>query len=185
MSDLKITAAAVAERAAKIRLLILDVDGVLTDGRLYFDDDGKESKAFHVRDGYGIKMIQAQLVDVAIITARFSPAVAHRARDLGIKHLFQGCKNKHLAYSELKLELGIDDGAVAFMGDDLIDLPILTCAGLATAPADAHSEVVKRVHWQSQERGGCGAVRELCDLILQAKGCWPDVVARASAQGHC
>ncbi len=175
----------IAARASQIRLMILDVDGVMTDGRLYFDDAGTESKAFHVRDGYGIKLVQAQGVEVAIITARFSPAVAHRAKDLGIKYLFQGCKNKHLAYSELKLTLNIDDRAVAYMGDDLIDLPILVHAGLATAPADAHPELVQRVHWQSSKKGGRGAVRELCELILRAQGCWPSILTQASQQGHC
>ncbi|WP_414040418.1 KdsC family phosphatase [Acidithiobacillus sp. M4-SHS-6] len=181
----RLTAELLTECAAQVRLLILDVDGVMTDGRLYFDDAGTESKAFHVRDGYGIKLLQAQGVELAIITARFSPAVAHRARDLGIKHLFQGCKDKHLAYSELKLALHIEDSMVAYMGDDLIDLPILLRVGLATAPADAHPELIQQVHWQSRYQGGRGAVRELCDLILQAKGCWPEVLAQASQKGHC
>ncbi len=181
----RLAAEALMESAAQIRLLILDVDGVMTDGRLYFDDAGTESKAFHVRDGYGIKLLQAHAVELAIITARFSPAVAHRARDLGIKHLFQGCKDKHLAYSELKLELNVEDAMIAYMGDDLIDLPILQCVGLATAPADAHPELTQRVHWQSQYEGGRGAVRELCELILQAKGCWSAVLTQAGQQGHC
>lgn len=176
---------ALTERATQIRLLILDVDGVMTDGRLYFDDAGCESKAFHVRDGYGIKLLQSRGVELAIITARFSPAVAHRARDLGIQHLFQGCKDKLLAYRELKLALQIDDPEVAYMGDDLIDLPILLRAGLATAPADAHPELAHQIHWQSRYQGGRGAVRELCDLILQAKGCWPELLLQASQKGHC
>ena len=167
------------KRAAQIRLLILDVDGVLTDGRLFFDDDGRESKAFHVRGCYGIKLVQERAIEVAIITARYSPAVAHRAHDLGVKRIHQGCLDKNLAYTELKIALGLDDAEVAYMGDDLIDLPILTRVGLATAPADAHPEVGCRVHWQSVQRGGRGAVRELCELILQAQGYWPAVIARA------
>ncbi|MBU2830552.1 MULTISPECIES: KdsC family phosphatase [Acidithiobacillus] len=168
------------KRAAQIRLLILDVDGVLTDGRLFFDDDGRESKAFHVRDGYGIKLVQERGIEVAVITARYSPAVAHRAHDLGIKRIFQGCSDKNLAYTELKIALGLDDAVVAYMGDDLLDLPILTRVGLATAPADAHPEVGCRVHWRSAQQGGYGAVRELCELILRAQGHWSAIIARAA-----
>ncbi|WCE93696.1 KdsC family phosphatase [Acidithiobacillus ferriphilus] len=180
MNELISPDADLMKRAAQIRLLILDVDGVLTDGRLFFDDDGRESKAFHVRDGYGIKLVQERGIEVAVITARYSPAVAHRAHDLGIKRIFQGCSDKNLAYTELKIALGLDDAVVAYMGDDLLDLPILTRVGLATAPADAHPEVGCRVHWRSAQQGGYGAVRELCELILRAQGHWSAVIARAA-----
>ena len=180
MNTLLLPDAALLQRAAQVRLLMLDVDGVLTDGRLFFDDDGRESKAFHVRDGYGIKLLQEWHIEVAVITARYSPAAAYRAHDLGIKRIYQGCSDKNLAYTELKIALGLEDVAVAYMGDDLIDLPILTRVGLAAAPADAHPEVGCRVHWQSAQRGGRGAVRELCELILQAQGHWPAILARSA-----
>lgn len=174
--------ASLLSMAAHVRLLVLDVDGVLTDGRLFFDDNGQESKAFHVRDGYGMKLLQERRIEVAMITARYSPAVAHRAHDLGVKRIYQGCADKNLAYTELKIALHLDDAAVAYMGDDLIDLPILTRVGLAAAPADAHHEVARRVHWQSSLPGGRGAVREFCELILRAQGHWPAILARAAGE---
>ena len=160
----------------RIRLLVLDVDGVLTDGRLTLDAQGDETKTFHVRDGHGIKLLQAQGTEVSIITARHSPALAYRAHELGIHRVYQGYQDKCLAYTELKISLGLEDEAVAYMGDDLLDLPILIRAGLAAAPADAHSEVLKRVHWHSRLGGGRGAVRELCDLLLQAQGHWSTIL---------
>lgn len=157
---------------AKIRLAIFDVDGVLTDGRLLFDAEGRESKVFHVRDGHGLKMLQKAGIEIAFITARYSPALAYRAQDLGVSRVYQGSLDKRLAYRELKLELGLEDAVIAYMGDDLIDLPILTSAGLATCPSDAHPEVLARVHWCAQAPGGGGAVREFCENLLKAQGHW-------------
>ncbi|MGC8467349.1 MAG: KdsC family phosphatase [Acidithiobacillus sp.] len=155
-----------------IRLAIFDVDGVLTDGRLLFDAEGRESKAFHVRDGHGLKMLQKAGIEIAFITARYSPALAYRAQDLGIRRVYQGSLDKRLAYRELKLELNLENTAIAYMGDDLIDLPILTSVGLAACPGDAHPEVLARVHWRAQAPGGGGAVREFCEAILKAQGHW-------------
>ncbi len=165
-------------RIAQIRLVILDVDGVLTDGRLHFGSDGQESKMFHVRDGYGIRLLQDAGLEVALITARYSPAVAHRAQDLGIRRVYQGSLDKRVAYTELKLAMSLEDDAVAYMGDDLVDLPVLGRVGLATAPVDAHEEVAARVHWQSRLGGGMGAVRELSELILRGQGHWEAIIDR-------
>ncbi len=165
-------------RISRIRLVILDVDGVLTDGQLHFSSDGQESKMFHVRDGHGIRLLQDAGLEVALITARYSPAVAHRAQDLGIRRVYQGSLDKLVAYTELKLAMGLEDGAVAYMGDDLVDLSVLGRVGFATAPADAHEEVVSRVHWQSRLGGGKGAVRELSELILRGQGHWEAVIRR-------
>ncbi|MCE5359850.1 HAD hydrolase family protein [Candidatus Igneacidithiobacillus taiwanensis] len=166
-------------RCQGLRMLVLDVDGVLTDGRLLFDATGQESKIFHVRDGHGIRLLQDCGVEVALITARFSPALAHRARDLGISRVYQGSLDKVVAYTELLLATGYDDAELAYMGDDLIDLAVLRRVGLAAAPADAHPEVLTRVHWVAQNNGGMGAVRELSEFILRAQGKWDGVLARA------
>ncbi|MCE5393641.1 MAG: HAD hydrolase family protein [Acidithiobacillus sp.] len=167
------------ERCARVRMLILDVDGVLTDGRLIFDAEGQESKVFSVRDGYGIRLLQDHGVEVALITARYSAALAHRARDLGIRRVYQGSLDKLVAYTELQVASGLPDEALAYMGDDLIDLPILRRVGLAAAPADAHPEVLQRVHWQAAQVGGAGAVRALSEAILQAQGHWSGILQRA------
>jgi len=159
-------------RWSGIRLAVFDVDGVLTDGRLLFDAEGRESKAFHVRDGHGLKMLQKAGLEIALVTARYSPALAYRAQDLGIRRVYQGCLDKGLAYRELKLELALEDAAIAYMGDDLIDLPILIRVGLAACPGDAHPEVQARVHWRAEAPGGGGAVREFCEAILKAQGHW-------------
>ncbi|WP_248883722.1 HAD hydrolase family protein [Igneacidithiobacillus siniensis] len=172
----------IQERGARIRLLILDVDGVLTDGRLLFDAEGRESKGFHVRDGHGIRLLQDAGIEVALITARYSAALAHRARDLGIQRVYQGSVDKMVAYTELLFATQIAEEAIAYMGDDLIDLSILARVGLATAPADAHPEVLARAHWVSAHNGGMGAVRELSEEILRAQGHWDAIVARALAR---
>ncbi|RLA34740.1 MAG: phenylphosphate carboxylase subunit delta [Gammaproteobacteria bacterium] len=162
--------AAVVERARGVRLLLLDVDGVLTDGGLRYDDGGGEAKTFHVHDGHGLKMLQGQGLPVGIITSRESPLVARRAAELGIKHLHQGCGDKRVTFSTLLQEMGLDASAVAYVGDDVIDLPVMTGVGLAIAVADAHPEVLARAHWVTTANGGRGAVREACDLLLAAQG---------------
>jgi len=157
-------------RAAAIRLLVLDVDGTLTDGRIILGSRGEELKAFHVHDGLGLKLVRNCGIEVAWITARSSRLVELRAKELGLTHLIQGCRDKRRALDLLciKLDLSLDE--VAYMGDDLPDLPALTCVGLATAPANAHRWVASRVHWQSRAEGGAGAVRELCDLLVESRG---------------
>lgn len=160
---------ALLERAARTRLLVLDVDGVMTDGRLYYDQHGNETKAFHVRDGYGIKSVMRQGCEVAVISGRRSVAVETRLRELGVKHAVLGEDDKLPALQGLAAELGIDDlQTVACVGDDAPDLPVLTAVGFAVAPADAHPDVAARVHWQTLARGGRGAVREVCDLLARA-----------------
>jgi len=157
-------------RAAQIKLLIFDVDGVLTDGRLIFGDDGQEYKAFHSRDGHGMKMLQNSGVAVGIITGRTSKVVEHRMANLGIQHVYQGKEEKLPAFEELINELGLKPEQVAYMGDDVVDLPIMLRVGLAVATKDAHSLVSKHAHWQAPHDGGQGAARDLCELIMEAQG---------------
>jgi len=159
----------VIERARAIRLLILDVDGVLTDGRLHFSSDGEEAKAFFAHDGHGIKMLIGSGVPVAIITSRSSPLVARRAGELGIEHLYQDQKDKRIAYAELREKLELDPAQIAYVGDDVIDLPVMVRCGLAIATADARPQVTHLAHWQTPSNGGHGAVRDTCELLLAAQ----------------
>lgn len=157
------------ERAARIKLLLLDVDGVLTDGRLYFGNNGEEFKSFSTLDGQGIKTLQKSGVKVGIITGRTSDLVARRARDLGISILVQGREDKWEALQEIRQEHPFPLEEIAFMGDDWPDLTVMTRVGLALTVANAHSCVAQRAHWRSTERGGEGAVRAACDMIMQAQ----------------
>lgn len=166
------------DKLAKIRLLILDVDGVMTDGRIIFDSNGIESKFFNVKDGHGIKMLQRGGIEVAIISGRESKVVANRAAELGIERVFQKSLNKMEPYLKILADTGLTDGDVAFIGDDLIDIPVLKRVGFAAAPADAIDEVIPFVHFVTKNSGGWGAVREVSDLILKAKGLWEGLTAR-------
>lgn len=168
-------------RAARVRLACFDVDGTLTDGRLIYDAAGAESKAFHVLDGQGLRLLEDHGITVALVTARESAALLARARDLGLGHVHTGVKDKGDCLRRLCAELSLEPGQVAHMGDDLPDLPALALAGLAVAPANAHAWVAERVHWQTRARGGEGAVRELCDLILDAQGLRAQVLGRFGA----
>jgi len=155
-------------RAAKIRLACFDVDGTLTDGRLYIDSDGRESKAFHVADGQGLVLLRKAGIAVAFITARNSTVVPYRAAELGVEaHV--GVRDKRACVEALCERLGLSSDAVAFMGDDLPDRAPMRAAGLAVAPANAHAWVSEVAHWQTAASGGNGAARELCDLILVAQ----------------
>jgi 3-deoxy-D-manno-octulosonate 8-phosphate phosphatase (KDO 8-P phosphatase) len=155
-------------RATQIRLVCFDVDGTLTDGRLYFDSEGHESKAFDVRDGLGIMLLRKAGINVAFITARAGNVAQQRGRDLGVEvHI---SKDKLGKLRELCAALNIDAQQVAFMGDDIVDLPPMREAGLAVVPADAHPWVVPSAHWKTQSKGGQGAARELCDLLLSVQG---------------
>jgi 3-deoxy-D-manno-octulosonate 8-phosphate phosphatase (KDO 8-P phosphatase) len=165
------------ERAAAVRMLVLDVDGVLTDGSLYFDNSGNEMKAFSTRDGLGLRILQRLGIELALITGRTSDIVARRADQLGITHVFQGQTDKLQAFTELLNRTGIEKEAVCYAGDDWIDLPVLNCAGLAVTVADADSVVRSKVHWVTSRGGGRGAVREICDLILTARGLDHQVLA--------
>lgn len=161
--------AEVRERAMRIRLLCLDVDGTLTDGRLYLDDRGGEAKAFHVRDGQGIALLRRAGIAVAFVTARPGEVAARRAAELGAEsHAEVGDKRAFVERLAARHAIGMD--AVAFMGDDLADLQVMRAAGLSAAPADAHPWILQHAHWRSGIGGGRGAVRELCDLLLCAQG---------------
>ncbi len=158
------------DKARRVRLLALDVDGVLTDGRLYYDANGGELKAFHTRDGFGLKALQRNGVRLALITGRESPMVGRRAGELGIDFVYQGCDDKLAAFGELLEASGVTADDVCYAGDDWVDLPVLERAGLAVTVSDADPEVARRVHWVTARGGGRGAVREICDLILLAQG---------------
>lgn len=155
-----------------IRLLVLDVDGVLTDGRIYMDDQGKETKAYHVRDGYGIRLLMGAGIDVAIITGRLSKSAGHRAADLGIKNIFQGVSDKKAVCMKLLEEKGLAMDQVCFIGDDLQDLPLLKVVGLPVTVSDGVKEVCEAAKYITEKNGGCGAVREVCELILKAQNAW-------------
>jgi len=165
-------------RTSKIKLLLLDVDGVLTDGRIYYDHHGVESKAFDVKDGHGLKLIQRAGIQVGIITGRQSPVVDIRARELGIDLVYQGAKDKLIPYRQILAELQIQDDEVAYIGDDIVDLPILRRVGFAATVADGVPEVLSAVHYVAAKCGGRGAVREICDLILKESGRWLQVTEK-------
>jgi len=162
----------ILDKAAQIRLVIFDVDGVLTDGSLYLGDDGQEYKAFYARDGLGMKMLQDTGVEIGVITGRTSQVVAHRMNSLGIQHVFQGRIEKLPAFEELCALLRLDTSQVAYVGDDVIDLPVLRRVGLAVAVADAHPLVIRHAHWHTPSPGGRGAARDVCELIMQAQNTW-------------
>jgi 3-deoxy-D-manno-octulosonate 8-phosphate phosphatase (KDO 8-P phosphatase) len=161
---------AIIERAAGIRLLALDVDGVLTDGGLYYTDSGEELKAFNTLDGHGLKMLADSGVTLAIITGRRSRCVERRAENLGITHLYQGVAHKLEAWEALLATLGLTADAAAYIGDDVVDLPLLRRARFAATVPDAPALVRQHVHYVSGAAGGKGAVREVCEFILQAQG---------------
>lgn len=159
-------------RATRVRLLALDVDGVLTDGLLYYGNEGEELKAFNIKDGLGIKLLQRAGVNVVIITGRESAIVARRARELGIADVVQGREDKYQALLELCQRRGLRLDECAYMGDDLPDLAAIAAAGLGMTVANASAEVLAAAHWCSARDGGRGAVREACEFILSAKGAW-------------
>jgi len=166
----------VQERAKQIRLFVLDVDGIFSDGRLTFTNSGEELKSFDVQDGFGIKCIQDAGIIVGVITGRSSNIVQNRMQALGITHIIQGREDKGVALRTLCQELNIDLLETAYMGDDWPDLTALGLVGLALTAPNAHAEVRKRAHSLTQNRGGQGAVREVCDLLLQAQGHYDDLL---------
>ncbi len=157
-------------KAANTKLVIFDVDGVLTDGSLYLGDDGQEYKAFNAKDGHGMKMLQASGVAIAVITARSSEVVRIRMQSLGIKHVFQGAADKTVAYTQLKQQVNLDDRHIAYVGDDVVDLPVMRQTGFAIAVADAHQLVKQQAHWTTSHKGGRGAAREVCELLMETQG---------------
>jgi len=164
-------------RARAVKVLIFDVDGVLTDGSLFFGDDGQEYKAFNSRDGHGIKMLRDSGVESAILTGRSSQVVLHRARNLGIVRVVQGAHDKLAAYEAMLAETGLTPKQTAYMGDDLVDLPVLRRCGLACTVADAPEEVLARAHYVARAGAGHGAAREVCELIMRAQGTWAGQIA--------
>jgi len=166
------------ERLKHIKLLQLDVDGVMTDGGIIYDANGVETKRFNVKDGHGIKMMQRYGFEVGIITGRTSIVVANRANELGITLVYQGALKKAEQYETVKSVTGLQNHQIAYMGDDIIDVPVLKQVGFSAAPADAVEDVLSTVDYISRLKGGAGAVRDLCDHILKACGFWDDVTLR-------
>ncbi len=165
----------VSERAKKIKLLILDVDGVLTDGSIILDNKGNEFKRFHVRDGHGVKMLRKAGIRSAIITGRSSDVVLRRAKEIGITDVYQGVFKKSSIYDELLKKYNLRDEEVAFMGDDIVDIELLKRVGLPAVPADADDETKGFAEFISTKEGGRGAVREFIDFILKSAGLWDSV----------
>ncbi|MFD2111509.1 3-deoxy-manno-octulosonate-8-phosphatase KdsC [Thiorhodococcus fuscus] len=168
----------IRERASRIRLVIFDVDGVLTDGSLYLGDDGLEYKAFNSRDGHGMVMLQQSGVRLAVITGRTSNVVQMRMESLGVSDVFQGYREKLPAYEELKQRLELPDETIAYVGDDVVDLPVMRRVGLAVAVADAQPQVRDLAHWCTVAPGGRGAAREVCEMIMDAQGTFEQMMSR-------
>ncbi|BBO79534.1 haloacid dehalogenase [Desulfosarcina ovata subsp. sediminis] len=165
-------------RLAQIDLLLMDVDGVMTTGQVIYDDAGQETKVFHVRDGLGIRMLMEAGLTVGIVTGRRSMALVHRCRNLGIQLLKDGIHDKAAALAEILAETGVPAEKTAFVGDDLPDLPILLRVGVPIAVADAHDLIKQTVVWTTRSAGGCGAIREISERILMAKGVWQPLIER-------
>ena len=161
----------ILEKAKNIKVVIFDVDGVLTDGSLFIGDDGQEYKAFNSRDGHGMKMLQKTGVEIAIITGRTSEVVKHRIKDLGIKIVYQGQHDKTQAFNDLLQTRQLSPAECAYVGDDVVDLPVMSQVGLAIAVQDAHPMVKKHAHWLTPSNGGRGAGRDVCEMIMEARGC--------------
>lgn len=166
------------ERAARIKLLLMDCDGVLTDGRIWLFEDGEEQKGFHTRDGLGIDLLHRAGLKSGIISGRKSSAVERRARGLGMAFVVQGCVEKENAFADTLVQAGVRDEEVAYIGDDLNDIPLMTKSGLGVAVADAALEARERAHYVTQAAGGFGAVREVIELILKAQDRWDDLIRR-------
>ncbi len=166
------------EKLAAIKLLLLDVDGILTDGRIVYDNNGNEFKAFDVKDGHGLKLLQRAGIRIGIITGRSSAVVQRRATELGIDILYQGALSKLEPYNEILAAEGLTDAQVAYMGDDVVDLPILRRVGFSATVADAVADVLPLVDYVTQRKGGRGAVREVCDMLLRASGQWDSLTRR-------
>lgn len=166
-----------SQRARQVRLALFDVDGVMTDGTLFVSEQGESFKPFNILDGLGLKLLKSSGVATGILTGRSSAAVRTRAGELDIDHLIQGAHDKLRAYVDLRQRLGLDDEHICYMGDDLPDLPVLRRCGLALSPPGAVEAVRREVHFVTHTRGGKGAVREACELIMQAQGTWEPHIA--------
>jgi len=166
------------KKLKSVKLLMLDVDGVLTDGKIIYNDRGEEIKAFNVRDGHGLKLLMRAGIEIALITGRKSKVVLHRARDLGIKKVYQRVINKIEIYEKILKEKKLKDIHVGFVGDDLVDIPVLKRVGFSAAVGDAIPEVKKVVDYVASKRGGEGAVREICELLLKVQNKWEGITER-------
>lgn len=166
-----------SQRLARLKLMAFDVDGVLTDGRLYYTDSGTEIKAFHTLDGQGVKMLSDAGLKIGLITARRSEVVERRARDLGVHFCFQGATAKEVAFGEMLDELKLEPAQAGYMGDDLLDLPVLIRAGFAATVPAAPADVQTRCHYVARLPGGGGAAREVCEMILRAQGGYDKLLA--------
>ncbi len=166
------------DKLKNIKLLLLDVDGVMTDGGIIYDGNGLETKVFNVKDGHGIKMLQRHGIEVGIITGRTSKVVDIRAKELGIELVYQGALKKLVSYEDIKLKTGLFDSQIAYIGDDVIDVPVMRRVAFAAAPPDALPEARNAASYVTSCGGGRGAVREVCDLILKGLGLWDEVVTR-------
>lgn len=165
-------------KAAAIRMVIFDVDGVLTDGSLFIGDDGQEYKAFSSKDGHGMKMLLSTGVEIAIITGRSSQVVKHRMESLGINHVYQGCAEKLPFFEALLAKTGLSADQVAYVGDDVVDLPVMVRVGLAVAVQDAHYLAKRHAHWITPNPGGRGAARDLCEFIMEAQNTLQEHLAK-------
>ena len=165
-----------SEKLKSIRLLLLDVDGVLTDGSIIYNDEKVEIKQFNVKDGFGLRLVMQAGIQVGLVTGRASEALRHRCRDLGITTLYDGVRQKDLLLGEIAARTGVRAENTAFVGDDLPDLPIMRRVGLAVAVADAHEQVRTHADWTTAAAGGRGAVREVCDALLKAQGKWDEMM---------
>lgn len=166
------------EQAKNVKLVILDIDGVMTDGRIIIDDNGVEQRNFNIKDGLGVVAMQLTGIEVAIITSKKSGSVRHRAEELKIKRFHEGIKKKTEPYEQMLGELGISDAEVAYVGDDLVDLSMMKRVGLPIAVADAVPEVRTAAAWVTPSKGGHGAVREAAEMILKAQGKWDAILAK-------
>ncbi len=172
-ADLEVT-----NKLKRIRLLLLDVDGVLTDGGIIYNDNGAEAKVFNVKDGLGLRLLMDAGIKVCIVTGRTSKALRHRCGDLGIDHVFEGVSEKDTLLDSIIEQAGVSVEETAFIGDDLVDLPLMKKIGLAIAVADAHEAVLDNVAMVTSAIGGAGAVREVCEAILKAQGLWDNILGR-------
>ena len=168
----------IEDKLKKIKMLILDVDGIMTDGRIIMDHEGRESKNFDVRDGHGLKLLQRYGLKVAILTGRQSKVVEHRAKDLDIKDVYQKVFNKKEVFEKILKKHKLSPAETAYMGDDIIDVPVLRSVGFSASVVDAMDVVKKTVDYVSGYKGGRGAVREICEMILKAQGKWPEIACK-------
>jgi 3-deoxy-D-manno-octulosonate 8-phosphate phosphatase (KDO 8-P phosphatase) len=168
----------ILKRAKNIKLVVFDVDGVLTDGSLFYGDDGQEYKAFNSRDGHGMKMLQESGVQIGIITGRTSEVVLHRMKNLQVQHIYQGRLEKLPAFEELISMLGVKPDQVAYVGDDVVDLPIMIRVGLAITVPNAHDLAKQHAHWITPKPAGAGAARDICEMIMKAQGTYDAAIAK-------